>query len=514
MKKKKVMIELLLFSVLAFLFGGCTEKADIPVTEKTETLEEASVQEKEEIPTERREIPIDFPFWGEREEHKLVLAAPEEGQNSYELIYYDKDGKILQQIFCGNLTEPVTFSFDGLAYGSWEDLEIFPADSDTGLLYIWKDGQFSGTPIGIPRYEECRGTAMLTATEDAELCEGEIYLLNQDKNRTDKARTFRLQRKTEETAMLFIWDELYHKTLFEGNVRLDENGNPLNEEYFDWLLWGNLPLLWDYKGEDTIDTWVGEEPEQKEEGEELIIDGFEDVQNILSGVSGNPQQYENRQVFLSDFGFENSEPMYQYFDQFGDLELELFADENREQFCGISYINKINSDLDKAITMKGFTLRSPREVKWNGVDPYTFRSVYGTTGAERENVKDYEENIEYTDFGKPDCFVSRGRVEGWSAEDEMQDIVRIDFTYREDGTLFYRDYYHSHQAFGTTLQSLHSYYDEQERVIFERGYITHGRLEYYYIYEDTGGKTADKPTYILYLDYNMGYVNPDIIKCL
>lgn len=514
MKKKKAVIEILLFFTFIFLLAGCTDNSDISKTEKTEALEEASAQKTQEASPERREIPIDFPFYGEGEEDKLVLAAPEEGQNAYELIYYDKDGKTLQQIFCGKLTEPVTFSFDGLAYGSWMDLEIFSADSDTGLLYIWKDGRFSETPIGIPRYEECRRTAMLTVAEDDKFCEKEIYLLNQDKNRTDKARTFRLQRKTEETAMLFIWDELYHKTMFEGNVRLDKNGNPLNGEYFDRLLWSDLPLLWDYKGEDTIDTWVGEDPEQKEEGEELIINSFEDVQNILSGVSGNPQQYESRQVFLSDFGFENSEPVYQYFDQFGNLELELFADENGEQLCGISYINKINSDLEKAITMKGFTLCSPREVKWNGVDPYTFRSVYGTTGAERKNVKDFEENIEYTEFGKPDCFVSRGRVEGWSAEDEMQDIVRIDFTYREDGTLFYRDYYHSHQAFGTTLQGLHSFYDEQERVILERGYITHGQLEYYYIYEDTDGETADKPTYVLYLDYNMGYVNPDIIKCL
>lgn len=514
MKKKKAIVELLLFFALTFLFAGCTEDSDISQTEKAETPGEASVQETEEISPERREIPIDFPFYGEEEEYKLVLAAPEEGQNAYELIYYDKDGKILQQIFCGNLTEPVTFSFDGLAYGSWEDLEIFSADSDTGLLYIWKDGQFSETPIGIPRYEECRGTAMLTATEDAELCEGEIYLLNEIKNRTDKARTFRLRKETEETALLFIWDELYHKTLFEGSVRLDENGNPLNEEYFDKLLWSNLPLLWDYKGEDTINTWVEKVPEQREEGEELIIDGFEDVYKFLSGCSGNWQQYESRQALLSDFGLENSEPMYRYFGESGNLDLELYADEDREQLCAIYYGSRFNYNLDLVMTMEGFILRSPREVKWNGVDPYMFRSVYGTTGAERENVKDYEENIEYTDFGKPDCFVSRGRVEGWSAEDEMQDIVRIDFTYREDGTLFYRDYYHSHQAFGTTLQSLHSYYDEQERVIFERGYITHGRLEYYYIYEDTGGKTADKPTYILRLDYDMEYVTPDIIKCL
>lgn len=137
----------------------------------------------------------------------------------------------------------------------------------------------------------------------------------------------------------------------------------------------------------------------------------------------------------------------------------------------------------------------------------------GTTGSEYENVKDYEENTEYTASGKPDCFVSRGRVEGWSAEDMMQDILRINFIYREDGTLFYREYYHSHQVFGTTLQGLDSYYDEHERVVYESGYITHGALEYYYFYEDRDGKTAKQPTYILKIDYNMDYAVPDLIKC-
>lgn len=162
---------------------------------------------------------------------------------------------------------------------------------------------------------------------------------------------------------------------------------------------------------------------------------------------------------------------------------------------------------------QAFTLCSIPEVEWNGGDPYVFRSVYGTTGQERENVKDYEEHIEYNAFGKPDLFVSRGRVEGWSMEDEMQDILRIEFAYREDGTLYYREYYHSHQVFMTTLRQIESYYDVHERVSFEEGYFTHGKLEYYYIYEDRDGRIADKPAYILEIDYNMGTLFARMIKC-
>ena len=54
--------------------------------------------------------------------------------------------------------------------------------------------------------------------------------------------------------------------------------------------------------------------------------------------------------------------------------------------------------------------------------------------------------------------------------------------------------------------SLESYYDERGRVIYESGYITHGELEYFYIYGDEG----EKPQYLLTVDYGGGYAVPDM----
>ena len=87
-------------------------------------------------------------------------------------------------------------------------------------------------------------------------------------------------------------------------------------------------------------------------------------------------------------------------------------------------------------------------------------------------------------------------------------IEDLHYVYRDDGTLYYRDYTHNPMIFGTTFCSLESYYDKSGRVVYESGYITHGRLEYYYIYKDEG----DKPEYLLEIDYNGGYVIPHI-KC-
>lgn len=407
-----------------------------------------------------------------------------------------------------DVTGPLTFSFDGLAYASWYDLEVFSADSDTGLLFIWKDDRFSPTPIGIPKYEECGDQAMLTVAEDEEVCDKELFLLNEDRNRAEKARSYTLHK---DTAELTIWDEIKKQYIFEGTARLDENGNPVNEKYFDALLWGELPILSDYREEESIHVWVGE-GSKSPEGGIVEIENYEDMWDVQYN-SWHTEEYESRETLLADFGFEDSDPMYQYFDQNGSLGLELYMDEDREQACGFVYTNRTDSNLEKVAEASGFTLCSIPEAKWNGNDPFAFQSVYGTTGEEQACVKDYEENVVYNDFGKPDCFVSRGRVEGWSAEDMMQDILRIEFVYREDGTLYYRHYYHTHQVFGTTLQGLDSYYDAHGRVIYESGYITHGWLEYYYIYEDGDGGSADQPAYVLEFDHNMGIAIPKMIRC-
>lgn len=369
MVKKKVLSQLFLLFLLAFCFVGYVGDAKTMQERQAETVVEEKTGEGGE---KRREIPIDFPFYGEEEGHKLVLAAPEEGQNAYMLIHYNEDGNILQQILCGKLTEPVTFSFDAVVFGWQSDLEIFSADSDTGLLFIWEDDRFSTTPIGIPRYQECRHESMLTVEEDDEACEKEIYILNKSKGRMEKVRIYKLQK---ETAELTIWDALEEQNIYQGTARLDENGSPLNVKYFEKLLWDDLPLLYDYTKEDIIKTWVGEKPKPPKEGEEIKIESYEDMQYYLYGNSGHMEQYESREALLADFGFENNEPMYRYFDRYGNLQLELYIDEEREQMCGIAYSNRDNSNLEKVVNMKGFTLCSFTEAKWKGG-----RSLYFSGG--------------------------------------------------------------------------------------------------------------------------------------
>ena len=61
---------------------------------------------------------------------------------------------------------------------------------------------------------------------------------------------------------------------------------------------------------------------------------------------------------------------------------------------------------------------------------------------------------------------------------------------------------------GTTRQALYDYYDEDGRLIYESAYITHGSLDYFFIYTDG----SCRPAYCLQLDNNLGYCIPLMVE--
>lgn len=415
------------------------------------------------------EIPIDFPFY-ETDDYSLALAAAE--GDEYVLLFRDGDGQILQQIPCGKLKEPVTFSYDGIAYGSWTDLEIFSADSDTGLLFLWGDERFAEEPVLIPRYAEAREGAMLTVSESGDTQEKKIYQLNQFRNRVEEVRGWSLE---QDSGILRIWDSLRRQCLFEGKIALDEEREPQNREYYEYLFWRGRDLLWHYSASSTVRVW-------------------ED-----SGAA----EYEGRTAFLENCGYAGEAPFYQYYDRFQNLQLELYLDEEEQRYYGIAYIHRINSDLEPVVDMLGFAGHGIGEERWEEGQTFALPFAGDAGGAE----EGYRETVEYTESGKPDHFLAQGMTDDCGVE-TLSNLVEIDFIYREDGTLFCRDYQHDARTFGSNLCGRDSFYDEKERLIYENGYLTHGSCEFYYVYAGE----EEKPVYRLYLDYNGGYVFPELAR--
>ena len=332
----------------------------------------------------------------------------------------------------------------------------------------------------LPMQYSSDGQSVFT-TEDNDIEQiKRLYQANESKGGMEETRWWRLQK---ETGQLEIWDDLENQSIFEGSVSLDEAGNLANEKYYDRLLWDGLRRLREYTEETSIRTWM---------------DG--------GGTKDPMREYENREAFLAEAGFEDAVPMYQYYDRYHNLRLELYMDESAEQFCGLVYCYYFNGDREKCVERYGFTIESMGEQDWEGDTAFSMKSVYGTDGADA--VEDFEETVEYTKAGKPDFYKSQGweyrRNNDGTLERVSVSVLELDYVYRDDGTLYCRDYTHNPYIFGTMLCSMKSYYDERERVIYESGYITHGELEYFYIY----GDEWDRPEYLLTVDYGGGYAIP------
>ena len=186
----------------------------------------------------------------------------------------------------------------------------------------------------------------------------------------------------------------------------------------------------------------------------------------------------------------DSTPFYQYYDEQGNLQMELYWKEESGTGCGIRYYPEKEPEV---FLFEG----SDMAEEFQAEDKESVLSVNGNDG--KEVVSDYEESITYTEDGRIAAYHSKGVISSLKENTEPQTLLNIKFSYREDGTLQKKEYQHNSFVFGTTFLYKNSYYDSRERIVYEDGYITHGNLEYYYLYEGEG----DTPAYILMLDHNL-----------
>ena len=479
MKKLPILRAITILLICLLWLTACDSSTNI-TAETTELPEETSVEQKPvlqispEQKTEDSEIHIYFPFTGSMVEYSLSLVPSKEAPGQYDLRLCDASDRIVQQFPCGPLTEPLDCFYDDLVRDTYEDLEIFSEGSQTGILVVWdwKSDKFCEDIIEIPRYDKVAGNRFMTSSEDAlsDRQENRIYEVYEDTKSVEELRIWTLQK---DTGMLTIWDCMEEQNIFEGKVGLDEENNVVNQEYYDHLFWNDNYSIGDDPKPPAISVWVESE-------------------------TGHEEEYPDRETFLANFGFADKSPIYQYFNVQNDLELELYLDEETGWGCGLVHWYGYTKDRGKIDHPRGFAFSSIRDADWEETDPFDLKSVQGTTG--ENQVIAYEENLEYTENNKPDYFESKGVItwlkDGHDGEDK-DSIIRINFIYRDDGTLFYRSYSHNPYMFGTGCMSMYSYYDEAERIVYEYEYITHGALEFYYIYEGAGRK----PKYCLQLDY-------------
>lgn len=468
------------------------ETSDSNISGKLESIKNSVSSFMENYVKPEDRLMIDYSFRNSLLENYSLYLLPINGtDDEYKLVLYDSD-TIIQELPCGKISGTPEFSFDDVY--SHGNLEIFFYDEEinewTGLLFQWdwrKNDRFIEYFIKIPKYDEIVNAGrlgILSVIDDNDsVMENTLYEVSDDIKSTVEIRKWTFEKDTN---LLKIYDCLEDKFIFEGKVTLDKDNNLVNEEYYQCLFLYEIPPIRNY-----------------ESNEEIDVTNADDI--------SNGETYPNKQEFLSHYGFDNEEePFYQCYDVLGNLMIELYFDEETETGCGIHYDTFYNPDLEKQAAMSGFSFNSVEKRKWTDPETYALKP-YGESYnmKEMDGIEDYEETVEYKKDGRPDYFQSQGIVRwlGDDSTDEISTILTIDYIYRNDGTLFYKDYSHNPFVFATTNSTMHIYYDELERIKYERNYITHGHLEYYYIYKNND----KKPSYYLGLDYSHSYI-PFFIK--
>lgn len=446
---------------------------------------------------------VDYPFDYDTEGWRLVLctemSADNNSGNRFQM--YDQDGVLLQEFICDMDEEELLFRFH-LQYsnnGWYKDLEVFPANAEengaSGLLFPWDNeiNRFVEEPIEIPWYEKSGSNYLFKSTE----VNGEtlrIYRINEGTGEPVELRRWMLTKpdanSEETTGHLCIWDCLEKVKLYDGEVEWNDIGRLENEKYYQDLLLWNLETFWSYT-------------------EDAEISAAKMALNEEGKASFEAMTYESREELLADCGFSDAEPFYRYYDNFQNLELELYFDEGEERGCGFLYSHRFNYELEEIVRCSGFIFEGVSVEEWEPEDTFSTLTYDGEYAGESD-VLGYREIYEYTDDGKLSSFEARGIVywygEGGGNDQEVR-LLSMDYFYRNDGTLYRKEYHHHPALFATTFQSQYSDYDELGRLVCKICYITHGYMDYYYIYEDEG----EKPQYCIYFDDGMGYTVPTMI---
>lgn len=452
--------------------------------------ENAASERKEAASSENAEIVVDYPFSYGEEGWSLTLreSGGEAGQSGNlagrKICLYDENGQLLQEFPCGIAKEELVFRFDRLFPYDWypDDLIVFPAGAqetgEDGLCYPWnhEEKKFTEEPISIPWYQEgsVKRQAFLTVKAEENGETDMICRINEGSGEVVELRKWTLH-ENEETGeeILHIWDCLERQDLYYGKVERNELGNLGNDKYYQYLFWSELEDFGSRENDREIET-------------EKYIQG--DIEKAV---------YADKEVLLADCGFAGKKPFYEDYDRLHNLILELYFDPQTGQGCGIRYGYRYSYELEKVVRYEGFVFDEVKRQKWEPEDVYSTLSIEGTD-ARKENVSGYSEIYQYTDEGRLSRFESRGTIVDYGeGEPEEDTLLSMDYYYRDDGTLYYKEYGHHPILFSTTHQWECSDYDEQERLVYRSAYITHGMLEYFYIYEGD----SPKPSYCLEFDY-------------
>lgn len=213
-----------------------------------------------------------------------------------------------------------------------------------------------------------------------------------------------------------------------------------------------------------------------------------------------------KEMYLAEAMKDDSvedEPYYTYYDEEGNPKFEIYFDKSGVG-CGVCYDAY---EYEHSGEPKGFVFREYYETAWEEENPALwyepreyFKDVESCKTGEYSEIRNYEEQYEYNDDGLITGFFAKGETDLFTNEWIPVNIASYTCEYHENGSKKKEELFRHSLLFGTFMSTAECRYDETGRIVYIRSYITHGSLEYFFIYEDDG----DIPAYGVVIDHYPG----------
>lgn len=243
---------------------------------------------------------------------------------------------------------------------------------------------------------------------------------------------------------------------------------------------------------------VFKETNSEEKTEEHLVEQAENEQSedIVPEVAGVEWFELEEGDDDSMFRIDGQKPFYEYADlETGNLLLTLYYDEQTKEGKGIYYCSGFDQERTDCV---GFIVRNFEDAK----EPYRKPEMFTYNGApiEEHALKDIQEYAEYDENGNVTLFYYEGKSgeEYYKEEAESNALIKceIQYSYREDGTLWKKKGSCDSMEYGYISGYKTCYFDKIGREVYSYEYITHGALGEFYIYEND----STQPTYCFVFD--------------
>lgn len=218
--------------------------------------------------------------------------------------------------------------------------------------------------------------------------------------------------------------------------------------------------------------------------------------------------------FLKKYGFQKKKVFYKGYDENGNLRVKLYFNTKTNEGCGITYDND---------TANGFIIDpeygcESRKLYLKDKDSFIpQQDIFNDDGVESwasylEFIEDYKIEESYKVINQKEK-ISEVIVTGKSPDDDNEriNVIRTIFNYNKKGKLTCKTVGLSTSYYSTAECVYSNYYDKLGRIYYRDAYITHGSIQYMFIYD----KNKKTPQYVLSLDnYSDGAVDAHLYKMI